>query len=121
MLQGTAIEATMWREVADKCHPLLEEGNSYSPPMIQQDAQHRTMRSEPDVRTVRLLSMTRPLQGTAIEATMWREVADKYHPLLEEGKVYFFSRGKVKPANKNFSAVRNDYTISFDNQCAPKP
>ena len=59
------------------------------------------------------------LQGTAIEATMWREVADKYHPLLEEGKVYFFSRGKVKPANKNYSAVRNDYTISFDSQCAP--
>ena len=56
------------------------------------------------------------VQGTAIEATMWRELADKYHPLLEEGKVYLFSKGKVKPANKNYSAVRNDYTISFDSQ-----
>ena len=61
------------------------------------------------------------VQGTAIEATMWREIADKYHPMLEEGKVYLFSKGKVKPANKNYSAVRNDYTISFDSQCVPQP
>jgi hypothetical protein len=29
--------------------------------------------------------------------------------------VYYISRGKVKPANKAFAAVRNDYTINLDN------
>lgn len=32
-------------------------------------------------------------------------------------QVYYFSRGKVKPANRNFSTVRNDYTINLDNGC----
>ena len=37
-------------------------------------------------------------------------------------QVYYFSRGKVKPANRNFSTVRNDYTINLDNGCAlPDP
>eukprot|EP00887_Chlorella_sp_A99_P001665 scaffold8.g1665.t1 len=53
-------------------------------------------------------------QGTAIEATFWRDAADRAHAQLEEGKVYLFSRGAVKPANKKFSSVRNDYTLHFD-------
>lgn len=53
-------------------------------------------------------------QGTQIEATLWDEVADKYYPELEEGKVYYFSKGKVKPANRAYAAVRNDYTINLD-------
>ena len=36
-------------------------------------------------------------------------------------QVYYFSKGKVKPANRNFSGVRNDYTINFDRECAPFP
>jgi hypothetical protein len=31
--------------------------------------------------------------------------------------VYYISRGKVKPANKAFAAVRNDYIINLDNGC----
>ncbi|KAK9828112.1 hypothetical protein WJX81_005736 [Elliptochloris bilobata] len=54
-------------------------------------------------------------QGTAIEATLWRELAERYFDVLEEGKVYWISRGKVKPANRNFTTVRNDYTINLDN------
>jgi hypothetical protein len=42
-------------------------------------------------------------QGTSIDGTFWREAADKYHDLLQEGQVYVFSRGSVKPANKKFS------------------
>ncbi|KAK9794335.1 hypothetical protein WJX73_003860 [Symbiochloris irregularis] len=53
-------------------------------------------------------------QGTQIEATLWREAADKYYDVLDEGKVFYFSRGKVKPANRNYAGVRNDYTISFE-------
>ncbi|KAI7845557.1 hypothetical protein COHA_000848 [Chlorella ohadii] len=53
-------------------------------------------------------------QGTAIEATFWREAADHAHELLEEGKVYIFGRGNVKPADKRYSRVRNDYALHFD-------
>lgn len=35
--------------------------------------------------------------------------------------MYFISRGKVKPANKAFAAVRNDYTIHLDNGCGAFP
>ena len=34
---------------------------------------------------------------------------------LRHFQVYYISRGKVKPANKAFAAVRNDYTINLDN------
>ena len=57
-------------------------------------------------------------QGTQIEATLWNEAADEYYSKLEEGKVYYFSKGKVKPANRAYAAVRNDYTISLDAGCA---
>lgn len=53
-------------------------------------------------------------QGSTIEATFWRAAADKYFDLLAEGSVYTFARGSVKPANKRFSSVRNDYTLNFD-------
>ena len=33
--------------------------------------------------------------------------------------MYYISRGKVKPANRNFAAVRNDYTINLDAGCVP--
>lgn len=54
-------------------------------------------------------------QGTAIEATFWREAADRWFDDLEDGKVYVLSRGAVKPANKRYATVRNDYTLHFDN------
>ena len=57
------------------------------------------------------------VQGTQIEATLWNEVADEYYSKLEEGKVYYFSKGKVKPANRAYAAVRNDYTISMETGC----
>ncbi|KAK9812826.1 hypothetical protein WJX72_004357 [[Myrmecia] bisecta] len=53
-------------------------------------------------------------QGTQIEASLWQELADKYYDTLQEGKVYYFSKGKVKPADKRYSNVRNEYMINFD-------
>ena len=35
--------------------------------------------------------------------------------------MYYFSKGKVKPANRAYASVRNDYTINLDNGCCPKP
>ena len=61
----------------------------------------------------------------------FNEVADKMLTLLEMGqvcahthgqqhththtvKVYFVSRGRLKPANKKFSSVKNDYELSMN-------
>jgi len=52
-------------------------------------------------------------QGGIIEVTAWHDLAAKYHAELEEGKVYYFSRGQLKPANKKFSSVRNDYSMTL--------
>jgi replication factor A1 len=53
-------------------------------------------------------------EGTSIEATFWRDGADRFYEKLEEGKAYSFSRGSVKPANKNYNRTRNDYCLHFD-------
>lgn len=53
-------------------------------------------------------------EGTAIEGTFWRDAADRFYDVLEEGKVFTLSRGKVKPANKNYNRTRNDYCLNFD-------
>lgn len=52
--------------------------------------------------------------GTSIEGTFWREAADRYYDTLEDGKVYIFARGSVKPANKTYNRTRNDYCLHFD-------
>eukprot|EP00216_Chloropicon_sp_CCMP2111_P004539 CAMPEP_0198245974 /NCGR_PEP_ID=MMETSP1446-20131203/43943_1 /TAXON_ID=1461542 ORGANISM="Unidentified sp, Strain CCMP2111" /NCGR_SAMPLE_ID=MMETSP1446 /ASSEMBLY_ACC=CAM_ASM_001112 /LENGTH=424 /DNA_ID=CAMNT_0043930229 /DNA_START=161 /DNA_END=1435 /DNA_ORIENTATION=- len=49
--------------------------------------------------------------GTRIEATLWREVAQKYFEVLEEGKVYYISKAGLKPANKTYSSIPNDYQL----------
>lgn len=54
------------------------------------------------------------MQGTTIEITLWRGLAEKFFDHLEEGRVYIFRRGAVKLANKNYKTVRNDYTIHMD-------
>ena len=38
---------------------------------------------------------------------------DKYHDMIEVDKVYLISNGRVKVANKRFSALDNDYELSF--------
>ena len=77
--------------------------------------------------------------GTRIEATLWREVAQKYFEVLEEGKVsaikkgaeamhgsrrlfcflndnfglqvYYISKAGLKPTNKTYSSIPNDYQL----------
>jgi replication factor A1 len=52
--------------------------------------------------------------GTTIEGTFWKEAADRHYDTLEEGKVYIFARGSVKPANKAYNRTRNPYCLHFD-------
>ena len=59
--------------------------------------------------------------GTAIEATFWRDAASSLHDALAVGTVYLFSKGKVKPANKAYASVRNDYCLDFGTGAVADP
>ena len=53
--------------------------------------------------------------GSQIQATFFNEGAEKYDKVLQENKVYLFSNGNVKLANKKFTSIKNDYCLNFDN------
>jgi len=53
-------------------------------------------------------------QGSEIRATFFKETAQKYFSKIQEGKVYTFSGGKLKIANKQYSSIKNNYEITFD-------
>ena len=55
----------------------------------------------------------REVQGTEIRGTFFNDEVDKYHDMIEVDKVYLISNGRVKVANKRFSALDNDYELSF--------
>ncbi|XP_034995364.1 replication protein A 70 kDa DNA-binding subunit [Zootoca vivipara] len=51
-----------------------------------------------------------------IRATAFNEQVDKFFPLIELNKVYYFSKGHLKTANKQYTAVKNDYEITFSTE-----
>jgi replication factor A1 len=52
--------------------------------------------------------------GTAIEGTFFNEPAKRFDTLLKKNKIYVFSNGLVKMANKKFTSVKNDFCIVFE-------
>ena len=52
--------------------------------------------------------------GTQIEGTFFNDAAHHFNELLQKDKVYLFSGGNVKMANKKFTSVKNDYSIIFE-------
>lgn len=54
-------------------------------------------------------------QGTEIRATFFKEACDKFYSLIEEGKAYLFSGGKLKVVtNPQYSTIKNNYELTFD-------
>lgn len=52
--------------------------------------------------------------GGEIRGTFFKDGASKYFPMLQVGKVYTFANGKVKMANMQYTSVKNECEISFD-------
>jgi replication factor A1 len=53
--------------------------------------------------------------GTLIQATFFgQDTIQKYGSILKENKVYLFSNGQVRIANKKFTSIKNDYCLIFD-------
>lgn len=53
-------------------------------------------------------------QGGEIRASFFNEVAEKYFQKLEVGKVYRFSKGSVKVANRQYNNTNHRYEIVFE-------
>jgi replication factor A1 len=52
--------------------------------------------------------------GMDIRATFFREAVEKFYPLLQVGKVYRLSGGKLKVANMQWNTCKSQYEITFD-------
>jgi replication factor A1 len=54
------------------------------------------------------------VQGGEIRATFFKDACEKFYDLLEEGRVYYFSQGKLKVANKQYTSITHNYEVTFD-------
>jgi len=52
--------------------------------------------------------------GTSIEGTFFKNSAEKFSSIIQEGKIYLFSDGNIKLANKKYTSVLNDFAITFE-------
>ncbi|XP_076936320.1 replication protein A 70 kDa DNA-binding subunit A-like [Bidens hawaiensis] len=59
--------------------------------------------------------------GGEIRATCFNAVADQFYNQIEVGKVYYVSRGTLKPAQKNFNHLKNDHEITLDQSSTIQP
>ena len=54
------------------------------------------------------------MYGTQIEGTFFNDAAEHFDRKIKENKVYLFSNGCVKMANKRFTSIKNDFCIVFE-------
>ncbi|EGD81004.1 hypothetical protein PTSG_10947 [Salpingoeca rosetta] len=99
---------------------------AYSPIMSLHPYLHRwTIRarvaSKSNVRTWnnqrgsgRLFSVDLIDDSGEIRATGFNDVCDSLHPVFEVGKCYVIQGGKIKPANKRFNQLNNEYEMQFE-------
>ena len=64
----------------------------------------------------KLFSMTLIDDSGPIRCTIFQEGVDKYYDMLEDGKVFHFSKGQIKNANKKYSSVNCEYELSLDKE-----
>lgn len=53
-------------------------------------------------------------ESDEIRATAFNEMADKLYNLLEEGKVYYVTKGRIQQAKPKFSHLSHPYELSLD-------
>ncbi|KAD7479714.1 hypothetical protein R6Q59_008534 [Mikania micrantha] len=59
--------------------------------------------------------------GGEIRATCFNAVADQFYNQIEVGKVYYISKGTIKPAQKAFNHLKNDHEITLDQMSTIQP
>jgi len=68
-----------------------------------------------------LFSMDLLDESGEIRATAFKAECDKFEPIVEVDKVYYISNCKLKPANKQYSNLNNDYELTFYEQSEMTP
>ncbi|XP_058976432.1 replication protein A 70 kDa DNA-binding subunit-like [Musca domestica] len=56
-----------------------------------------------------------------IRATAFREQCDKFYDMIEVDKLYYISKCQLKPANKQYSTLKNDYEMTFTSDTVVQP
>ncbi|XP_062887058.1 replication protein A 70 kDa DNA-binding subunit [Mobula hypostoma] len=69
----------------------------------------------------KLFSMELLDESGEIRATVFTDQVDKFFPLIEVNKVYFVSKATLKTANKQYTSVKNDYEMTFNNETSVIP
>lgn len=69
----------------------------------------------------KLFSMDLMDESGEIRATVFKEQCDKFYNMIEVDQVYFISKCQLKPANKQFCTLKNDYEMSFTNETIVQP
>ncbi|XP_076941142.1 replication protein A 70 kDa DNA-binding subunit A-like [Bidens hawaiensis] len=59
--------------------------------------------------------------GDEIRTTCFNAVADQFYNQIEVGKVYFISKGNVKPAQKAYNHLKNEQEITLDYSSTIQP
>uniref|UniRef100_A0A1D1YP03 Replication protein A subunit n=1 Tax=Anthurium amnicola TaxID=1678845 RepID=A0A1D1YP03_9ARAE len=59
--------------------------------------------------------------GGEIRVTCFNAVVDRFHDLVEAGKVYLISKGSIKPAQKNFNHLNNQWEIFLESTSSMEP
>uniref|UniRef100_UPI0037E8AE9C replication protein A 70 kDa DNA-binding subunit-like isoform X2 n=1 Tax=Semicossyphus pulcher TaxID=241346 RepID=UPI0037E8AE9C len=49
-----------------------------------------------------------------IRITAFNKEVDKFYSLVEQGKVYYITKASVKPANKQYNTLKNDYEMTLN-------
>lgn len=53
-------------------------------------------------------------EGGQVQATLFKDIADKFNDILVEGRVFTMQGGLIKENAGRFATVKNDYCIVFD-------
>uniref|UniRef100_A0A673JF21 Replication protein A subunit n=1 Tax=Sinocyclocheilus rhinocerous TaxID=307959 RepID=A0A673JF21_9TELE len=69
----------------------------------------------------KLFSMELVDESGEIRATGFNNEVDKFYSLIEQGKVYYISKGTLKIANKQFSSLKNDYEMTLNGETTISP
>ncbi|XP_037533784.1 replication protein A 70 kDa DNA-binding subunit [Nematolebias whitei] len=64
----------------------------------------------------KLFSMEIVDESGEIRVTGFNQEVDKFYSLIEAGKVYYFSKGSLKIANKQYTSVKNDYEMTLNGE-----
>ncbi|KAL7413859.1 hypothetical protein BDY24DRAFT_441206 [Mrakia frigida] len=69
----------------------------------------------------KLFSMTLMDESSQIKATAFNEEVDNFFDMIEEGKAYYITNGKIQLARKQYSNLPNDYEITLERKTEIEP